>query len=90
MPTVKFTSALQTFFPELKEMQISGETVHQILLEVDSRVPGIKNYLLDDSGALRQHVNIFIKEDMITDRDELSDRVSEEDEIFIYQALSGG
>ncbi len=47
-------------------------------------------YLLDESVALRKHVNIFIGENLLRDRMKLGDTVGEHDEIFIMQALSGG
>jgi len=39
---------------------------------------------------LRRHVNIFVGEEPIMDRDTLSDAVSPGDNVFILQALSGG
>jgi hypothetical protein len=44
----------------------------------------------DDAGPLGEHVNIFINNQMIADRESLSDLVTESDEVFIMQALSGG
>ena len=37
-----------------------------------------------------RHVNIFVRQEPIYDREELSDKVGEADEVFIVQALSGG
>jgi len=90
MATVKFTSALCRFFPDLKEMEIEGNTVNEVLKKIEQKVPGVAEYLLEEDGRLRKHVNIFLKEDMITDREKLSDQVKASDEILIYQALSGG
>ena len=44
----------------------------------------------DDQARLRQHVVIFVDEKMISDREGLSDTVSDGSEIFVLQALSGG
>ena len=90
MAHVKFTSALQRFFPGLNDMEVEGHTVREVLTHINQEMPGIDGYLLEEDGSLRKHVNIFIKEDLINDRQELSDLVKEEDEILIYQALSGG
>ncbi|MBT8472551.1 MAG: MoaD/ThiS family protein, partial [Marinicaulis sp.] len=38
----------------------------------------------------RKHVNIFINDEMVSDRVKLSDAVAPDDEIFVFQALSGG
>ena len=71
-------------------MHVEGNTVHQVLASINRQIPGLQTYLLDDDGSLRKHVNIFIKEDLIRDRVQLTDPVKDQDEILIYQALSGG
>jgi len=90
MATVRFTYALKRFFPHLKDMPAEGNTLKEILNELESRYPRIQNYLVDDQGKLRDHVNIFIDGTVITDRADLSDAFSPESEIYIIQALSGG
>ena len=62
----------------------------EVLHSLNERFPGINEYLLEEDGTLRQHVNIFVQEDLIVDRINLSDTVKQEDEILIFQALSGG
>ena len=90
MPTVKFTYALSRFFRGLKDTPAEGKTLNEILKEVEGRYPGIRSYILDEQGSLRRHVNIFIDGALINDRTHLSDRFSENSEIYIIQALSGG
>lgn len=91
MPYVKFTRHLVRFFPDLPErLQVSGETVAEVLTAVDKQFPGLADYIVDERGALRHHVNIFLGQDLIHDRQHLQDPVNEEDQIFIFQALSGG
>ncbi|MCU0358344.1 MAG: MoaD/ThiS family protein [Cyclobacteriaceae bacterium] len=90
MPRVKFTSALKRFFPNLTETTVPSGNIGEVLQKLESDYPGILHYLVDDAGVLRKHVNIFIRGELIKDRQELSDRVSEQDEIMIMQALSGG
>ena len=90
MAKIKFTSALKRFFPLLTELEIEGNTVKEVLLNVEKIHPGISNYLVDDQGGLRTHLNIFIKGDMIKDRKLLNDAIKQTDELLIFQALSGG
>ena len=90
MPTVKFTYALNTFFKGLEDTPVNGHSLWEVLREIDSSYPGIRNYILDEQGSLRRHVNIFIDGKMINDRSKLSDSVSANSEIYIIQALSGG
>lgn len=90
MAKVRFTSALKRFFPGLDEVESRGSTVKEVIEEVEQKFPGISDYILTEDGSLRKHVNIFLNEDLIHDRERLSDKVESENEVLIYQALSGG
>ncbi len=90
MASVNFTYALRRFFPEIAPQQIEATTVRDILDVLEQRFPGIRGYILDDQGRLREHVNIFLNGDLINDKVSQSDAVGEKDEVFIMQALSGG
>jgi molybdopterin synthase sulfur carrier subunit len=90
MANVRFTSALKRFFPALAEGYVQGNTVKETLHNIDKAYPGILNYLVEDNGQLRKHVNIFVKGELIKDRATLNDAVNAQDELMIFQALSGG
>jgi molybdopterin synthase sulfur carrier subunit len=91
MPTLKFTTHLQRFFPDLQQnMPVEGETVAAVVANLDRRFPGLAAYIVDEHGKLRKHVNIFIEDELIQDRQRLSDVVKDHNRVFIFQALSGG
>ena len=90
MPTVKFTYALKRFFPGLKELPAHGQSFSELFREIEKSYPGISTYVLDEQGSLRKHVNIFIDGKMIYDRKSLTDTFTDNSEIYIMQALSGG
>ena len=68
MPKVKFTSALKRFYPDLRDTVVEGQTVSELLEQVNQTYPGIRHYLVEEDGSLRKHVNIFINEELIHDR----------------------
>ncbi len=93
MPRVQFTRHLHRYFPalaEADELEIDGESVAEVVAALDRRYPGLAGYLLDDHGALRKHVNIFVGNDLVRDRERLADPLRPESEVYIFQALSGG
>ncbi|MDB4539650.1 MAG: hypothetical protein P8M17_06820 [Saprospiraceae bacterium] len=90
MAIVKFTYALKRFYPNLSDLELEVKNVNEILEKIDTRYIGIKNYLVDERGALRKHVNIFVDGELILDRIKMTDSVDHTSEIFIMQALSGG
>ena len=71
-------------------LSIEGKTVAEILARLNDSYPNMMDYLVDEHGALRHHINIFIGDKMIADRDNLMDEITGEEEILIFQALSGG
>ena len=90
MAIVKFTPSLKRFFPDLAEIELEGSTVAEIVAAVNARWDGLADYILDEKGALRKHVNIFLEEELIHDKKTLSDAVHKNSRIYIMQALSGG
>jgi len=90
MPKINFTTALQRFFPNLMAEKLEGKTIQEILDNLEQKYPTITDYLIDEEGKLRKHINIFVGEKMIKDRNGLSDQVAENEEVLIFQALSGG
>ncbi|GJM28362.1 MAG: molybdopterin synthase sulfur carrier subunit [Cyclobacteriaceae bacterium] len=90
MPLVNFTYALKRFYPDLKSVNITASNIAELVQGLDKLYPGLKDYLVDEQGRLRQHVNIFNNGKLIKDKQKLSDTVADGDEVFIMQALSGG
>ena len=91
MPAVKFTTHLEKFFPGVtKGVSVEAHTVAEVVSALDQQFPGLAAYLIDEQGALRKHVNIFVDDDLIRDRQHLSDSLTESNRVYIFQALSGG
>ncbi len=61
-----------------------------VLTEYFGEHPAVRTYMLDDRGAVRKHVAIFVDDAMITDRTTLADPVDPTARIHVFQALSGG
>ncbi|HEY7884802.1 MAG TPA: MoaD/ThiS family protein [Cellvibrionaceae bacterium] len=92
MPTVEMTSHLYRFFPQLEDRTLTTPTgsVAEVLHAINEHAPGFTDYILNEQGALRRHVKLCINDTIVIDRKNLTDRVQEEDRVFIFQALSGG
>ena len=89
MPRVQFTKHLVRYFPKLRDGEFEGGTVAEVVASLERAHPGLASYLVDERGRLRTHVNIFLGDDLIHDRERLSDRV-EGKVVSVFQALSGG
>ncbi|MEA3276780.1 MAG: MoaD/ThiS family protein [Pseudomonadota bacterium] len=69
---------------------VEGSSIREALEGYFQANPRVRGYVLDDQGALRRHIAIFLNRELIRDRAELSDPIGDGDEIFVVQALSGG
>ena len=90
MATVRLPRHLLRHVDAPDECVAAGATLAEVMADLERQFPGMTSYLVDDQGALRQHVNIFVGERLIRDRQRLSDRVDADAEICVMQALSGG
>ncbi len=90
MPYVSFTRHLQRFFPTLAEGEVPGATVREVVDELERRHPGFASYVMDETGRLRRHVNVFVGDEPIRDRERLGDALAADVRVSILQALSGG
>ncbi|MFO1057041.1 MAG: MoaD/ThiS family protein [Dongiaceae bacterium] len=89
MPRVAFTANLQRHL-SCPTVEAEGGTVGELLERVFAGQPRLRSYLLDDQGRVRRHVAIYRNGLPIRDRIRLSDPVAAQDEIHVFQALSGG
>ena len=89
MPTVSFTNQLERFLAA-PTVTVKGTTLREVLDAVFTGNPMLRGYVLDDQGALRQHVAVFVNGVAVADRAGLSDPVGPADEIHVLQALTGG
>jgi len=89
MPRIVFTPQLQRHVPS-PTCEVGGATVRAALDAVFVEHIALRSYVLDDQGHLRKHVAIFIDGARVHDREQLTDAVQAESEIYVLQALTGG
>ena len=89
MPLVSFTDTIQRHVP-CPPQRVEGATVREALERVFATNPRARGYVLDERGALRTHMVVFIAGRQAVDRQGLSDPVPPDAEIYVMQALSGG
>lgn len=69
---------------------VEGETVREALDAYFERHPQVRGYVVDERSAVRRHVAVFLADTQIGDRNGLSDPVGADDDVYVFQALSGG
>jgi len=89
MPTVAFTHTLQRHI-EQPPQRVAAATVGEALGEVFDSNPKLRGYILEEDGAVRKHIAIWVSGLPLRDRVGLSDTIDGDDEVYVMQALSGG
>jgi len=89
MATVTFTANLQQHLAA-PPIEAAGRTVREVLEAAFQSNPRLKSYVVDDQGAIRRHMVVFVNGRAIADRLGLTDAVPEGAEVYVMQALSGG
>jgi sulfur-carrier protein len=89
MPRVVFTPNLARHI-NCEPKVVAGTKVRDVLEAAFADNARARGYVLDDQGAVRKHVVIFVDGVAIKDRVGLSDSVPENGEVYVMQALSGG
>lgn len=69
---------------------VAGGTVREVLEAYFVEEPKVRAYVLDDQGALRKHVIVFVDGQQLVNRGDLGQSVGESASIYVMQALSGG
>ena len=89
MPRVSFPQVLQRHVP-CPPVDVTGGTVREALAAAFTVYPNVEAYLLDEAGALRPHVTVFVDGVAVRDRARLRTTVQPDARIDVLQALSGG
>jgi sulfur-carrier protein len=89
VPVIVFTRTLRRHV-DCPSETVVGETVAACLDDYFSRHPRVRSYVLDEQGAVRKHVVVFVGGSQLRDPSTQADAVTDQDEIHVMQALSGG
>ncbi len=69
---------------------MTARTVGEALEAALRAAPALRGYVLDEQGAVRRHVAVFVNSRMIASRTDLSASLADEDKVLVIQALTGG
>ena len=89
MARVVFTANLQRHV-QCPPTTVVASSVREALDAVFDATPRLRGYVVDERGALRKHMAVFVDGELIKDRSRLSDPLAPDSEVYVMQALSGG
>jgi molybdopterin synthase sulfur carrier subunit len=86
MPLVRLREPLKRLAGGRSEHVIEGASVGELLRELERANPAAKGWILDERGALRQHLNVFVN----GEPSEPDARLETKDRVDVVPAISGG
>ena len=91
MPTkVRIPTPLRKLTNNEDLVDIGAADIGAAIKELQVRFPGIQERLIDESGAVRRFVNIYVNEEDIRFLQNLQTPLKDGDEVSIIPAIAGG
>ena len=86
MPVVRLRAPLSELAGGKRELELEGATVGEVLQALERAHPDVKGWILDECGAIREHINVFVNKEY--GREDTS--VGAQDRLHVLPAISGG
>ncbi len=87
---IRMARGLRTHVDVPPAVAVEGASAREAIDALVICYPELRRFVLDDAQRLRRHVNIYINDALILDRDQLSDPIADGDRLYILPAVSGG
>jgi molybdopterin converting factor small subunit len=88
--TVRLPGALRDAAGGETKLSASGETIRDVIEDIDRRHPGFASRVLDEAGALRSYVNVYIGDEDARSRGGSAAAVADGSEVMVIPAMAGG
>ncbi|HZX07365.1 MoaD/ThiS family protein [Kribbella sp.] len=87
MIAVRLPTVLRPFAGGAERVEVEAATVAEAFAALDAP---LRRRLTDEQGAVRRHVNVYLRDENIRDLDGLGTPVSDGDELLILPSVAGG
>jgi molybdopterin synthase sulfur carrier subunit len=88
--SVRIPTILRTYTGGASEVEAEGATLAEVLDDLDGSYPGIRARILDDQGALRRFVNVYVGNDDVRFLDALDTKTPDGAQVSVIPAVAGG
>jgi sulfur-carrier protein len=90
MAKVRIPTPLRKLTNNEELVEVNANTIGAAITELQSRYPGIKERLVDETGAIRRFVNVYVNEEDIRFLQNQETPLKNADEVSIIPAIAGG
>ncbi|MDG4829188.1 MoaD/ThiS family protein [Solwaraspora sp. WMMD1047] len=87
---VRIPTILRSYTGGAKVVQGAGDTLNELLTNLDANHAGLRGRLVTDEGALHRFVNVYINDEDVRFLGALDAKLSDGDTVTILPAVAGG
>ncbi|PTA42731.1 MoaD/ThiS family protein [Micromonospora sp. RP3T] len=87
---VRIPTILRSYTGGAKIVEGSGDTLADLLTDLDSRHAGLRGRLVTDAGALHRFVNVYVNDEDVRFLGALDAKLNDGDSVTILPAVAGG
>jgi molybdopterin synthase sulfur carrier subunit len=86
---VRIPTILRSYTGDAKTVEGSGATLDELITDLESRHPGLRDRLVED-GALRRFVNVYLNDEDVRFLGGIATPVADGDTVTVLPAVAGG
>ena len=88
--TVKIPTVFRKFTDNKPTVDVDAGTIADVIKQLDSKHPGVREQLLTTEGELHRFVNVYVNDEDARYLEKLDTPVSEGDTVSILPSVAGG
>ena len=88
--SVRIPTILRTYTGGDSEVTAEGGTLAEVLDDLETSYSGIRARILDEQGAIRRFVNVYVGNDDVRFLDALDTKTPDGTQISVIPAVAGG
>jgi len=87
---VRIPTILRPYTQDRSQVEAEGATLVEVIDSLEASYPGIRARIIDDNGALRRFVNVYVAEEDVRFSEGLDTATPDGTQISIIPAVAGG
>ncbi len=87
---VRIPTILRPYTAGAKAVESTGDTIAELLTNLDASHPGLRGRLITEDGGLHRFVNIYVNDEDIRFIGALDAKLADGDTVTILPAVAGG
>ena len=87
---VRIPTILRTFTGGQKAVEGAGDTINDLLSDLDAKFPGLRGRLVTEEGGLHRFVNVYVNDEDVRFLGGLGTPLSDGDNVTVLPAVAGG